>query len=266
MRTLVVAAAALLLGNAVAAQAPAYNRTPGSLLKYREIRTDENETIQNYGGDSFIKTERDAVWNIRFLPGDTAVVWYDRLTEALIPETGLPRTRHLTHRVGKREILRFAATGQIALMAGLKEDPQALYSDLEDDWSSRFIVLPKEPIAVGSQWTYRASVEDESAGDPMHGSQETNYRVTGERMVDGKRALVIEERSRGIAKLDSPYAPAHVEAEANTTATAVFLVEAGILYERTMTGTVKVTARANDGSIINVNTTSRFTSHQQLVR
>ena len=267
MRTLVVAAAVLLLGNSVAAQGPVYTRTPGMVLTYREFRTDETETIQNYGGDSFMKTERDALWNIRFLPGDTAVAWYDELTEALIPHTGMPRNRHLTHRIGKRHILRFPATGQVMMMAGPKEDPIALYSDIADEWSERFLTLPKEPIAVGSQWSIRGTLADESElGDPMHGDHETNYRVTGERMVDGQRALIIEERSRGTAKVDNSYSPVHVDVEANTTGTVVFLIDRGILYERNSTGTMKVLIKANDGSPINATTNVRFTIRQQLVR
>lgn len=269
MRTMVLAAAVLLLGTAdVMAQATEYRRTPGTVLRYRETRQDEIERVQSYGGDAHFKTEQEAVFNVRFVAGDTAVAWYDELSEAIVPNTGLVRTRNLLHRLGKRHVLRFPANGNVVVVAGPNSDPEALYSDLRADWPTRFLSLPNDPLEVGDEWSSRASgARQTMLGEDGSVNFEMQMRVTGERVVNGMKALVIEvrETSTSVSGVNT-YSPFRMEVEGKATGTVLFAPAEGLLLERTVTGDTRVNLRMNDGTPLSSNTLNKFTIRQQLIR
>lgn len=180
---------AALHAHATVAQAPAYARTPGDTLRYREV----TERVMDTPGSPPRIRRQDATLAIAFAGADTARAWYDSLR--LEAEDGEPRV--LEDGAGRVFVLALGARGvDTALAPPAFPDPIRARADLRWQFWDFFPRLPDAPLVPGTEWadTIVRARTVEGGGNEMESTDTRimRYRVAGDSTI-GQRAVVVVE-------------------------------------------------------------------------
>jgi hypothetical protein len=185
---------AALHAGAAAAQAPAYARTPGDTLRYREV----TERVTEVPGNPRRVQRKDARLAVAFGAGDTARAWYDSLQLGAAAEGGPPRG--VGGVAGHVFVLAFGARGVNTVLA-VPAFPDAVRGQADLRWQfwDFFPRLPDGPLAPGTAWTdtiARARTV-EGGGNEVESTDTrlASYRVIGDSTIGGRAVVVVEAQA-----------------------------------------------------------------------
>ncbi len=186
----VLALLAALHVHAAAAQAPAYARTPGDTLRYREV----SERVMDTPGSPPRVRRHDATLAVTFAAADTARAWYDSLR---LEAEGGGEARVLEDGASRVFVLAFGARGvDTTLAIPAFPEPIRARADLRWQFWDFFPRLPPVPLAPGTAWadTIVRARTVEGGGNEMESTDTRilRYRVVGDSTI-GERAVVVVE-------------------------------------------------------------------------
>ncbi len=179
---------AMFHASAASAQAPAYARTPGDTLRYREV----TERVMDTPGSPPRIRRQDATLAVAFAAADTARGWYDSLR---LEAEGGGEARVLEDGAARVFVLAFGARGvDTALVIPAFPEPIRARADLRWQFWDFFPRLPATPLAPGTAWadTLARARTVEGGGNEMESTDTRimRYRVVGDSTI-GQRAVVV---------------------------------------------------------------------------
>ncbi|HEX2077034.1 MAG TPA: hypothetical protein VHG08_04970 [Longimicrobium sp.] len=232
---------ALLLASApAAAQAPAYARTPGDTLHYRQAT---QATVRIQGRPGHAEQTQRARITLAFTGGDTARAWYGGLDVRSKHGAAYESLEIPGSEMRGGFVLAVSPTGRVRTLR-TPVLPPPLDMELDSVLVWQFVdflpVLPEVPLRPGVEWTDADSV-DLARG---RWRRTTRYRVVRDTVVDGVAAAVVETESRlamrHTSEIDEELS-IRTELEGTERGRFVFALAPGLLLRRERSGTLSGT-------------------------
>ncbi|MFN2397839.1 MAG: hypothetical protein ABR543_04245 [Gemmatimonadaceae bacterium] len=190
---------AMVLAVACATPSPSTPTTPVSLrysrpltdtLRYREISLGSVVVVTRQGPAS-LESRHEAQLALQFLPADTVKAWYESLALSF-RTTGANITPDVSAVLGKPFVLTLDDRGLVERLSA-PEFPAALegLTDLRQQFSDFFVVLPVTLVARGVEWTDTVVNKATSARGQSTFTNISRNRVVGDSTIDGRSVVVI---------------------------------------------------------------------------
>ncbi|HST61527.1 MAG TPA: hypothetical protein VLK84_22665 [Longimicrobium sp.] len=232
-----LALVAALHAHAAAAQGPAYARTPGDTLRYREV----SERVMDTPGSPPRVRRQDATLAVAFAAGDTARAWYEALR---LEAEGGGEARVLEDGPGRVFVLAFGARGvDTTLAIPAFPDPIRARADLRWQFWDFFPRLPAAPLLPGTGWadTIVRARTVEGGGNEMESTDTRimRYQVVGDSSIGERAVVVVEAQGETNGVLSGRLFGVLVRGTSRETERGRFYFDAarGVLVRRTRTAT-----------------------------
>jgi hypothetical protein len=268
IRTPLLALLAALHAGAAAAQAPAYARTPGDTLRYREV----TERVTEVPGNPRRLQRRDARLAVAFTAADTARAWYDTLRLGAAEADGELSAEPSV--AGLVFVLAFGARGVDSALA-VPAFPDAVRgrADLRWQFWDFFPRLPAGPLAPGTAWgdtmVRSRTVEGGGNGVESTDTRIASYRVVGDSVIGGHAVVVVEARAETNGVLSGRLFGVAVQGTTRETERGRFYFDPvrGVLVRRvrTATGVLDLTLPPGGDGPPSIRRTDQFTGTIDLV-
>lgn len=267
---LAAVAGVLFAAPAAAQETPAYRRTPGDTLHFREVITGQ-VSITSAQGSAGATTSHDALIALTFLGGDTAQAWFEEISLGI--ETGGQSMNPPSDPLLDRPYtLRFTERGHVQTTK-VPEFP-AQYgqmADLARQFDDFFLRLPAQPLRAGLTWSDTVTMRDSTSETQMRRMRRIGrYRVTGDTTIAGERAMVIgatlETEIEATTPTPGQAAPARAELGGSETATFFFAPDGGRFLGRVREGQIAGVIRLGGANGMEMKQRLAYTSRIEAVR
>lgn len=246
----VLALLASLHASAAAAQAPAYARTPGDTLRYREVT---ERVIQTPGAQRKVQRQ-DATIAVAFADGDSARAWYDALRLEEADGDAPPRTAGGAS--GLEFVLAFGPRGVDSTRSAPAFPPEVReMADLRWQFWDFFPRLPAGPLGPGTAWAdtlvRRRMLEGGGGEVRSTDTRVSSYRVVGDSAIGDVPVVVVEARAETDGVLGGRLFGLEVQGASRETEHGRIYLDArrGVLVRRVRaaTGDVELTYSTREG-------------------
>lgn len=271
---LVTLLAALLAGHAdLPAQSwepSTYRRTAGDTLRFREVTRGEI-SVTGPQGTLVARTTHEALIALTFGAGDTALAWFEEISLGL--DAGAQSMRPAMGALIRRPYtLLFTERGHVRTI----ESPDlpleiAQVSDLARQFDDFFLRLPREPLREGFTWSDTVAISDSTSETDLRRMQRVgSYRVSGDTVIAGERAVVIDATLETTIDATAAAAgqpePAHAELGGSEQATFFFAPGPGRLLGRVRQGEIAGVITIGGRSGVEMRQRHTYTSRIEAVR